>query len=778
MIRSFCQSSAIRVLLLASFLLISSTGFTQIIGTAQVAFSNSPAATAFAEIEALYDVRISYVDSLLAGKTLNLPAKERTLKELLDEVSDALGLRFDFINERYIITNEGDTFANDYQHLDEVVLTSYLTRGISKNKDASFRIRPKELQILPGLVEADIMESIQQLPGVVSPDETATGLNVRGGTPDQNQIIWDGITIYHNGHFFGLISTFNPNITENVMFYNKGVHPRFGSRVSSVIDITTLNTIKNGSGGAFGFNGINLDAYADVPLIKDKLGLMLSFRKSYHGLIETGTFEKLEQKAFQATTIQEDSNSEEDFSFKDYTVKIDFNLNDKNAFSASAIHIDNDLNHLYTRADNSTSFKDVLETENDGFSLNWKNKWSGKATLNTAFSHSYYSLDYSFSTLEDQQDVSEFYKSNDLNETYFSTELAVKPRPGEEYSFGYQASLKNVRYAVTETTDVVYDLDSDDASVNTNSLFANYSKRNSGFLDFDAGLRANYYEQLNTVKLEPRLQVLKNITENVRLQLTAESRNQIISQIDETVLSSLSLEKKLWKLSDGDRTPIIHSDQLSLGVIYQKDGWSLDMDTYYKNVKGVSSLSLGFLDSMETRFRNGNQKILGADFYLKKDFKHLKTWISYSLSQIQNRYDGINNNNYFTASNEIARVFTTSVAYKSRNLEVALGWKWHSGAPYTLLTENPAGDNYVIEELNAESLPDYHRLDLSAVYNFALARESKIRAKAGFSILNLYGRKNHLSRSYIGNNIENDPIVVVDKYSLGLTPNFLFRVFW
>ncbi|MGK0414831.1 MAG: hypothetical protein ACJA1B_003060, partial [Polaribacter sp.] len=262
-----------------------------------VLLDSIPVSEAFIILEKEFNVKISYADKIVEGKIIFLDKKSQ-LKEILDLLSEKLNLNFEFINNRYIVVTAKDdfTFLNETTELSEVLINSYLAKGITKDKNAAFKIKPKELEILPGLIEADVLESLLELPGVISPNETATGLNVRGGTPDQNQIIWDGITIYHSGHFFGMVSNFNPNITNDVVFLNKGVNPKYGERISSVINISTKNTIaKNVNIGA-GFNGISADIFAEAPIIKNKLSVLVSFRKTYHKLFETSSFEKIEEK--------------------------------------------------------------------------------------------------------------------------------------------------------------------------------------------------------------------------------------------------------------------------------------------------------------------------------------------------------------------------------------------------------------------------------------------------------------------------------------------------
>ena len=310
-----------------------------------VFFDSIKVSEAFLIIEKEFNVKISYTDAIIAGKTIFIKKGNRNLEELLSEITALLDLDFKKINNRFISVVKRKPVFTDYtiKILDEVVIKSYISNGINKNKDGSFTIKPKQLEVLPGLIEADVLESLQELPGVISPNETATGLNVRGGTPDQNQIIWDGITMYHSGHFFGMISPFNPNISENVTFLNKGVTPKYGESISSVIDISTTNTLAKKRNIGVGLNGLSADFFIETPIIKDKLSMLVSYRKSYEDIYETNTFEKIEDKVFQSTDIHNAQNSKDLFYYRDNTLKVNYELNESNAFSLSNIHIDNSI---------------------------------------------------------------------------------------------------------------------------------------------------------------------------------------------------------------------------------------------------------------------------------------------------------------------------------------------------------------------------------------------------------------------------------------------------
>lgn len=735
---------------------------------------------AFLIIEKEFNVKISYTDDIIEGEIISLKKDNRSLEEVLSEISEILSLNFNQINKRFIsVTKRKPIFvSNAINYLEEVVIKSYISNGISKNKDGSFKIKPKKLEILPGLIEADVLESLQELPGVISPNETATGLHVRGGTPDQNQIIWDGITIFHGGHFFGMISPFNPNISENVTFLNKGVTPKYGESTSSVIDISTTNSVAKKLNVGIGLNGLSADAFIETPIIKNKLSLLVSYRKSYEDIYETSTFGKIEDKVFQSTDIHSVENSEEKFYYRDNTFKLNYKLNENNSFSASTIHIDNDLEHFYENNNhNNNLYEDILDTENDGYNITWRKKWTEKSSQKTEYSSSNFSLFYNFITFNNN--TTTFEKLNNLKSNTFSSEINTISTSGNTTLFGFQSNFKYVSYSYIETTDVKYILDSNRDMLNTYSLYTNYINRNFSLFDFNLGARISYYNQLNQYRIEPRVVIFKNVTDYLKLQLTGEIRNQSVNQIDETLVSNLSLENKLWRLANNTNAPIINSNQLSLGIIYQKNGWSLDVDSYTKQTSNISALSLGFLNNNNSSsYIIGNQKAYGIDIYLKKNFKQIKTWLSYSFSDIENKFDTLNNNEYFTANNQIKHFVSYSVAYKTEKLQVALGWKWHSGKPYTIVTENGSNNPVTFDGINTETLPNYNRFDFSSVYNFSFSDKSQLKGKIGFSIRNLLDQKNTISKDYSGNNIPNEPLLSITKFSLGRTINFVFRVEW
>ncbi|MBR9846028.1 MAG: TonB-dependent receptor [Algicola sp.] len=741
-----------------------------------ISFNSSSLQTAFETIEKVYNVRFSYYDSFLGQKTISLKREKRTLTEVLSEIEIQTNLKFEVLDNRYIIVfnNKEET---DIQELERVVVNSYLTRGISKQKDGSYQIKPTHLGILPGLTEPDVLESIQLLPGVVSPNETASGFLVRGGKMDQNRLIWDGINIYHKGHLFGMISPFNPNATKAVNFINKGSHPRYGERASSVISMTTNSNIEDDLKVQMGFNGINVDAYLDTPIIKEKLGIQASVRSSYTNLYQSVTFNRLADKVFESTKIVNGDNPSNDFRFLDFNIKLNYKPNTNNSWFMSVISIDNQLDYTVNNAQINQSFNDRMSITNRGYSLGWDTQWNANLKQMTLAFFSDYELDYNYITSEANEQTSDFEKRNLIFDSGVSTEFQQTINTNNTLTFGYQYVLKDVGYIFKNTSNLEFILDQDQSIVQTHSLYANYEYRNPKLFDVSIGARATYFDALKAYRFEPRLLVFKSLFKNVKLQVSGEIKNQIISEIDETVISDLSLENRLWRLANGDDFPIINSKQMSLGFIYTNNGWTFDIDNYYKTLDNITALSFGFLNPQNSQFNLGEQKSYGVDVFLRKRFNGLNSWISYSFNNSESTYRNLNDNNAFTSRSNVIHSVATSLSYKISNFQVALGWRWQTGKPYTQSTAGTNGLEF-IDGINTMRLPDYHRLDFSSTYSFNFSENQRLKGKVGLSIRNVYNKTNLISREYLGNNDLNNEIEVIDKFSLGFTPNLMFRLYW
>jgi len=746
-------------------------------------FDNIPLKEVLVIVEDTFDVKFSYLDELIKVYSITIDQDDYTLKQILTTIKDITGLEFSEINSRYFaiyksVENESKSID---EAIDEVLINGYLTSGIIKNNNNSFTIKPHKLSVLPGLTEPDVLQTIQKLPGVISPNETATGLHVRGGTPDQNLILWDGIKMYHNGHLFGMISGFNPNIRQEIQFFNKGTNPKYGDRISSVIAINTDNKINNKAEASLGINALSADVYFKTPLVKDKLNIQVSGRRSFTDIYESYTFDKLSDKVFQNTKVANTDNTNNIFYYQDYNAKINYQFSADNYFSLSSILIDNNMDHLFKDLDAKISYNDKLKIKNSGYSFNWFKQWNPNFSHEISTYYSNYKLNYDFNTSYPDSNFELFTKRNFILDSGFS--LAAKYQVNDYFSLdnGYQYTANDVSHAfISENPDLSFVLDTKSAFIQTHSLYSAIHYKPGVFWDLSGGLRVNYYSELNEIVYEPRLQISMNFSNKFKASITGEVRNQTISQIKETVTSDLSLENQLWILSDNDEFPIINAKQATLGLTYKHNKWTIDVDSYYKFTKGLTSLTLGFLNVTDPNIHQGENYANGVEIYVKKDMDQLKAWFTYAYNNTLVEYEEIRDEEYFPFNSEIKHALNLSMSYDIKSFQVALGWNWRTGKPYTSATNLVVDDTVVInyDELNAERLPNYHRLDISSTYSFDISKKRLIKAKFGASIYNVYNQKNLLNREYVDTTIFGDDIQVRDRYSLQFNPNMFLRVYF
>ncbi|MEW7291341.1 TonB-dependent receptor [Aquimarina sp. 2304DJ70-9] len=666
--------------------------------------------------------------------------------------------------------------------LDEVFIEEYLAKGITQNKKIT-HINLEDVEVLPGRTEPDILQSVQLTPGVNNPFETASGLFVRGSTPHQNLVLWNGIKTYHQGHFFGMLSAFNPYVAKEVNFSKSGVSAKYGDRIAGVIDIKSNTQIAERFTGGAGFNMINADAVMQAPIIKDRVSLQVSGRRSYTDFLETFTYRQLADRVFQNTKITETTqlnDEDNNFFYTDYNANLIIKPSQNHTIEVNTIYGKNDLD--FRRSNDIESFNDDLITENEGYNFKWNATYSDKLSIQTSGYYAKYLLNYQFITrnLGNLTEIES--KKNSIRD--YGAELSMKYNISTYQSLlgGYQFSNNNIRYAfITTTPSYELILDQDDRFLNTHAAYAEYKYENPKNFYISAGLRFNQYTEIDESFIEPRVFIQKYLTKNWEVNTSGEYRSQTVSQIQESIISDLSLENQVWTLANNEVFPVITSYQYTLGSSFRKNRWYLDIDSYFKQIDGITTLTAGFINPIDNTYHTGQSKVYGVDFFLKKRFKKYKTWVSYSYINTRNTFDDINNNESFPGNWNIEHTVKWSQFYKINNFQFSLGWIWHTGKAFTNISGvDESGDIVVLDfgEINSNTLPIYHRLDFSAIYDFKIGYNPNIKYRIGFSLLNLYDRKNLLNKEFRVTNSLDNQFISSDIFSLGITPNISFRVFW
>jgi hypothetical protein len=663
--------------------------------------------------------------------------------------------------------------------LSEIKTSGILASGISKNKDGAFEIKPKKFGILPGLIEPDALQTMQQIPGVNSIDESVSSINVRGGTHDQNLFLWNGIRMFQTGHFFGLISVFNPNLAHTISIYKNGSSAFFGESVSSVVAISSTPESAEKNSFSAGINMINADIYGKYNLSK-KSYIEISARKSITDFVETPTYKEYFNKVFQNTTITDFSknqnvnyHSDKKFGFYDATLKYAQKIGNKDQIILDLITIKDNLEVFQSATvyDINRSENNVLRQQNYGGNLSWKRNWNRfNTTKINIYNSSYELLANQKTSIGDQIVIQE----NTVNNNGINLENNHTINSKFSFNDGYQFNEIGVTNLEQVTNPDFYRKVKDVLRIHAVVVEGKYNDTLSR-LYFKAGTRINYIEKFQKYIVEPRVQLSYGINKSLNIELLGELKSQNLQQIIDLQKDYFGIEKRRWIISDNITIPIQKSKQLSLNLFYKKNNWLLDIENFYKKVNGITTSSQGFQNQLEFVRMSGDYEVWGTEMLIQKKMNHFLTWLSYTYNH--NNYH-FSNYEYPSFPNNFELMHTVSWAgiYEKNNFKIALGTKWSSGRPKTspdISQINPSDPVLVYNKPNNTNLHIFSQVNISSTYKWETA--NGIQYKIGISILNILNRKNEISEYYRISSLTNS-IEEVETFALQRTPNVSFRV--
>ncbi len=655
------------------------------------------------------------------------------------------------------------------QQLNEVIALRYLTTGIYKKNDGSLEIKPTKFGILPGLIEPDVLQTMQQIPGISSVDETVSNINVRGGTHDQNLFLWNGIRMFQTGHFFGLISAFNPSLAQTISVTKNGSSAFYGESVSSLIDITSHTKAISKSRSSISSNLISAEFYTKIKA-SEKANIILSGRRSLTDFFASPTYKNYRDKVFQNTVVTNLDNNQtvnfktdEAFYFYDFTGQYQQRIGSKHELTADAIVIRNSLfiNQFTANASKNSD----LAQETLGSSLHWKTNWNTNNSSQIELYSSKYSLVSKNESIENNQILKQENSVLDLgfqlkNSNVISKNITIN----QGYQFNETGVTNsdeiNTPFFSRKSINVLLT-----HALIAEGIFENESKKT--FLK--VGVRGNYFSKFEKTLIEPRLQFNQALNTNLRLEILGEQKSQTLSQVIDLQQDFLGIEKRRWTQANDNTIPIQKSRQLSLGFSYTKHNWLITLDNFYKKITGITTSSQGFQNQFEFVKSSGSYEVLGSEFLIQKNFGRFYSWLSYSY----------NDNKYFFKSLappefynnfELKHCISWAGIYEWNSVKLALGCKWHTGKPITTPASTTVDSNnsIVYNSPNNAKLDDFFQMNFSASKEWKLAE--KMALQTNVSVLNVLNTQNSINRFYRVNTA-NNTIESVNTYALDLTPN-------
>ncbi|HLL93490.1 MAG TPA: TonB-dependent receptor [Spirosoma sp.] len=689
-----------------------------------------------------------------------------------------------YVPFRTYVRVQGDTrldvrLPSVASQLEEVVVTSKSydrnTRqpllGVSQINIATLRRMPAALG------ETDILRSLQMLPGVTSVGEAANGLNIRGGTTDQNLILLDDTPIFNPTHMFGLFSVFPPDAVSGLDLYKGNVPTRYGGRAASVLDIS----LKNPDLEQFQLTGgVSLVANRltiETPIIKGKLALLVSGRGAFNDFL-------LRAVSPRFSTIRA--------KFGDGTAKLFWRINDKNTVTAMGYY-SGDLfqtNLLGSLANiNATATQYQQETANG--MIRWFHAFSPTVNLQTTALVARYIP--RILSIEDSIDNKVVLKQSLLQRQVKSnlnyqlanqkielgasaTQYGLNPGeliPGKSLAVNYQRTPPENALELALHVEDEWSV-SDKLAVSAGLRYSHFLNLGPSVVRrYAGGEAADATTVVDSVRygagqvtaqyggLEPRLGLRYSLGTNASIKLGYNLMRQYLQVITNT---TTPLPTARWKTADAHIKPQV-SELFSAGYFRNSPNniFEVSAEVYWRRTQHVLDYKPGadFLlqPYPETQLLSGRSRAYGLEVMLAKKKGELTGWVNYTFARTQNQVDEgvdfrqqINGSNWYAANYDRPHSLNVSLNInQTKHHSFSFNFAYSTGRPYT------APEGFIryqdrtypyYNERNQYRLPDYHRLDFAwNIYNPSL----KVRRWQGhwtFTVYNLYGRKNAYSIFY------------------------------
>lgn len=606
----------------------------------------------------------------------------------------------------------------------------------------------RQLNVVPAILESDLMRSVQMLPGVSSLSDFSSGLYVRGGSADQNLILLDDADVYNPNHLFGFFSTFNTDAVKTVDLRKSGYPARYGGRLSSLLDVHNRDGNRKEFEGTVRASIIASSATLEGPWKRGSW--MVSGRHTY---IEP---------------LAKSMDIDLPYKFYDVHGKLNWDLGPNDRASISYYE---GLDRLDW---DRTGLDILLDWGNRTSSLRWTHLFGTKLYTDFALTYSRFDSRASFAF----QDL-EFEMQNDIDDVGLKANATWTPRSDHTLDFGIETKALEFEFkqGYEDEDDIDFKYDGVYAAA-----YAQETWRLSHLAEVQAGLRLGYYSDGDYVDLGPRLTVRRRLGEALTAHATYGRYYQYLNLVSVEGASFADM----WFPVDETLSPGT-ADHYVLGLEFgPHESFDVTVEGYYKPYRNVVEFSEEFTRSLVESdaelgelFNAGDGKAYGADLYLRNRWRGWEGWLGYTLGWTKREIDGFNfGEEYYPQYDRRHQVVLMQERSLGENWKLNAAFKYGTGQPTTLAAgrytvydiTGRSYDTTLDGEMNAYRLPDYHRLDVGLSY---VTEWKGMIIEPNLQIINLYDRDNVFIRAY---DTTKNPVEFEDVTMLPLLPTLGVRV--
>ena len=670
-----------------------------------------------------------------------------------------------------------NVFLESKNQLAEVVVASKRKDdNLTKAQIGTETLNMQSISKVPVIFgEKDVLKTIQLLPGVKSAGEGNSGFYVRGGAADQNLILLDEAPVYNASHLLGFFSTFNSDAIKDATLIKGNGPAQYGGRLSSVLDVK----MKEGNNKNYTFNGglglISSRLSIEGPIQEDKSSFILSGRRTYADVFLKAT-EKFKDNILY---------------FYDLNAKANYKIDDKNRIYFSGYFGKDELGL-------GSSFR--INWGNKTGTIRWNRIINSQLFLNTSFIYSDYSYNVGLKNGETNFNVNSNIKDVNLKQDY-----TFYLNPKNTIRYGFNSILHTITPSVFSGT-VNNNINKVGRNGLENAVYFNNNFKANQQLTLDYGVRISAYSimggdlynvyndnvitrsillQKNEfgktyINIEPRFTSNYRINDLSSLKIAYARNVQHLHLLSNATAASPSDQ---WIGNSYNIKPEL-ADQTSIGYArnFKNNTYELGAELYYKRMQNQldykDGTNINTISDVESALLYGVGRAYGFEFLAKKKTGLFSGWISYTLSKTERKIAGINEGNWYNAKQD--RTHDVSIV-----TILELNSKWTVSGVFVYSTGNavtfPTGKYSLGEQTiyqyanrNANRMPDYHRLDLTATYE----NKKKNAGSWNFSLYNVYGRENAYQISFQDDPSDNSKTQIIQtalfRWVPSITYNFKF----
>ncbi len=676
-----------------------------------------------------------------------------------------------------------------------------------------FSVAPENFSLLPIAGDKDLFKSLQLLPGVSSSNQESSDLYIHGGTPSQNLVLFDGMTLYHLDHSFGFLSAFNTDAIKDVRVYKSNFSAKYGGRLSGVMEITAKSGDNRNTRLQIGATQLNGHAVLQLPFA-GKGALLLSARHSYSNYIIDELYNK-NFTAFSSTIPMRQQNNnnrpqqppplavDPDMKFYDLIGKASLNVTPKNNFSVSFFASQDDLERFEGRASNqlrgrpsrqSSNFirEEKADWGNRGASFKWLRQWQERFQSTTMLAYSRFTSDESFfentpafapdprfsgqgpgpGMMPTDSVLYELNSSNEIEDLTFRLDNVWKLNPAHTPEFGLWISRSRINN-INNGIHVIDDLRESNRATQYSAYVQDTWLANR-LLMITGGLRATYYGLTQSSYFEPRMSATVHLSPVVSLKGGWGQNHQFIRRMPG--FFQYTEGRDFWVLADDRAIKPGYAEHWLAGAKLEARNLLLDLEFYQSSQRNVTEgiPAVQYLEPFDRSaiYKNSNSLSKGIDVLLQQKIGGFVGWISYSYSKTNIKATVRRQVQEFPANHDIPHKLNLVGSFAHKGWNLSATWSYASGTPITKPEiETLPSDNFGAilrlippAELNSSRLPTTHRLDASLTRTFFTKH---IYGHIGLSIYNLYDQDNIWYRNFV---LQDGALVKEDVTTLGFTP--------